>query len=213
MGNDWLTWHADYDDPESHLSHRRREVQRCLRRWLDDAGEGPLTVVSACSGDGRDLLEVLVGHRRARDVRARLLEVDSVLAGRARAFAAEQRLDGVEVVEGDAGLADSYVAMVPADLVMWCGVFGNLTETDVAATIRTTRQLAAPGATVVWTRGSFAGGGRVEPTDAIRGWFGDAGFEELSMDVPADRPYRVGVHRYTGDTEPLELGRRFFSFR
>lgn len=211
MGNDWLTWHADYDDPDSHLSHRRRAVQRCLRRWLDDAEDRPLTVVSACSGDGRDLLEVLAGHRRARDVSARLLEVDPVLAGRARAFADEQRLDGVEVVEGDAGLTDSYVGMVPADLVMWCGVFGNLTDSHVAATIRTTRQLAAPGATVVWTRGRFAD--RVEPTDAIRGWFGDAGFEELSMDIPADRPYRVGAHRYTGETEPLEPGRRFFVFR
>lgn len=210
---DWHAWHRDYDDPDSDLSRRRRTVQAALRAWLDQAGDGPLRVVSACAGDGRDLLEVLAGHPAAPRVTARLVELDDALARQAEDRAAATGLDGVEVLRGDAGSTDSYAGMVPADLVMWCGVFGNLTDDDVRATVRVTRQLAAPGAHVVWTRGSFADRDRVEPTALISDWFADAGFEPVSLDVPDDATYRVGVHRYAGQTDPLDAGRTFFTFR
>jgi len=209
---DWVAWHTGYDDPGSALSRRRRSVQESLRGWLDQAGDGPLRVVSACSGDGRDLVEVLADHEAAPRVTARLLELDPDLARRAEELAREHGLAGVEVVRADAGCTDSYAGAVPADLVMWCGVFGNLTDRDVRATAQVTRQLAAPGAHVVWTRGCFADRDPVEPTAAIRAWFAEAAFEEVSLDLPADSPYRVGVHRFTGTTEPLETGRRFFTF-
>jgi hypothetical protein len=158
------------------------------------------------------LLEVLARHVDAPRVHARLLEVDQGLAARAEARALEFGLDQVEVVRADAGCTDSYVGAVPADLVMWCGVFGNLSHDDVAATIAVTRQLAKPGAHVVWTRGRFADRDRVEPTDAIRAWFAQSGFDEVYLERPEDSPYRVGVHRYVGDTAPLEPGRTFFRF-
>ncbi|RYU12287.1 class I SAM-dependent methyltransferase [Nocardioides iriomotensis] len=209
---DWHDWYRDYDDPGSDLSRRLRSVQASLRAWLDRAGDGPLRIVSACAGDGRDLLEVLAGHPAAPRVTARLVELDDALAQRAEDVASAAGLDGVEVVRGDAGRTDSYAGMVPADLVLWCGVFGNLGDEDVRATIRTTRQLAAPGAHVVWTRGTCRGRDDVEPTDAIGAWFTDAEFELVSLDMPADTTYRVGVHRYGGRTEPLDPGRTFFAF-
>jgi hypothetical protein len=209
---DWAAWRAGYDDPDSPLSRRRRSVQRCLHRWLDEAPSGPLRVVSACSGDGRDLLEVLARHADAPRIHARLLEVDQGLAARAQKLAGEQGLDQVEVVRADAGCTDAYSGAVPADLVMWCGVFGNLSHADVAATIDVTRSLASPGAHVIWTRGRFADRDPVEPTDAIRAWFAESGFEEVSLDRPEDSPYRVGMHRFVGAPAPLELGRTFFRF-
>lgn len=209
---DWTQWHAGYEDPDSSLSRRRRSVQAGLRAWLDDAPARDLQVVSACSGDGRDLLEVLADHPAAPRVHARLLETDPGLAARAEALVGDLGLDGIEVVRADAGRTESYAGAVPADLVMWCGVFGNLSDDDVRATVRVTRQLAGPGAHVVWTRGSFADRDPVEPTDAIRSWFAEADFEPVSLDRPSDAHYRVGVHRFVGDTEPLEVARTFFTF-
>ncbi|MGI8899436.1 MAG: SAM-dependent methyltransferase [Nocardioides sp.] len=209
---DWMAWHADYEDPSSDLSGRRRSVQACIRRWLDDAGTGPLQVVSACSGDGRDLLEVLATHQAAGQVRARLVELDDALASRAEDYAREQHLDGVEVARADAGHSDSYARAVPADLVMLCGVFGNLSDADTRATVKVARQLCSRGATVVWTRGRFADRDPVEPTDAIRRWFNDAGFELVSLHAPEDRTYRVGFHRLGDEPEPLISGQRFFTF-
>jgi len=42
---------------------------------------------------------------------------------------------GVEVLGADAGTTSSYRAAVPADLVLVCGVFGNVTDADMMRTI------------------------------------------------------------------------------
>lgn len=210
---DWVQWHREYDDATSDLSRRRRSVQTALRRWFAETGPGPRQIVSACSGDGRDLLEVLVDQPDPARFRVRLLELDDDLAARAEEFARAASLDGVEVLRADAGLTDSYDGATPADLVMWCGVFGNLTDTDTRATIAATPQLCAPSATVVWTRGRFADrDGDLEPTDRLRGWFADAGFDEVSLDAPADTVYRVGVHRLSGPPGGLTHDARLFTF-
>ena len=116
------------------------------------------------------------------------------------------------MVRSDAGRTDSYVGAVPADLVLLCGVFGNLSDEDVQATVGAARQLCAAGGTVVWTRGRFVDRDPVEPTDEIRVWFDRAGFEEVSLDAPEDRSYRVGAHRFIEEPEPLVPGHRFFTF-
>jgi len=89
------------------------------------------------------------------------------------------------VVRSDAGCTDSYAGAVPADLVLLCGVFGNLSDEDVQATVGVARQLCTAGGTVAWTRGRFDRD-PVEPTDEIRVWFDRAGFEEVSLDAPKD---------------------------
>jgi hypothetical protein len=206
---DWRAWHLAYADPGSDLSRRRRSVQRQLGAWLDSRDEPSLRAVSACSGDGRDLLEVLARRPDGRRVSARLVELDESLAAQAREYAAAHGLDGVDVRQADAGRTGSYAGAVPADLVMMCGVWGNVTDEDVRASIGVLPRLCAPGATVVWTRGRFATG---DLTPEIRGWLAEEGFVEVAFDAPSDTTYRVGVHRL--DAEPRTLGPdgTFFTF-
>jgi hypothetical protein len=203
---DWHGWHQAYDDPASPLSRRLALVQGCIRAAFDHCAPGPIRAVSVCAGQGRDLLGVLAEHPRSADVRARLVELDprNVAVGRSAAAG----LPGVEVVLGDAAVTDAYAGAVPADLVLLCGIFGNLRDADIERTIHLAPQLCAPGGTVVWTRHTRA----PDVTPSVRGWFADAGFEELSFDARSDSAASVGAHRYVGSPVPLVPGTRFFTF-
>jgi hypothetical protein len=108
-----------------------------------------------CAGDGRDLLGVLPGHSRRRDVHARLVELDPELAARGAARAASLS-PHIDVVNADASVTSAYTGAVPADIVLVCGVFGNISDDDIAGTVAALPSLCAPGATVIWTRGTFA---------------------------------------------------------
>jgi hypothetical protein len=59
---DWLAWHRPYDDPDSPLARRLHVVQELVRAALDRSVPGPITAISICAGQGRDLLGVLVDH-------------------------------------------------------------------------------------------------------------------------------------------------------
>jgi hypothetical protein len=203
---DWRVWHADYDDPGSDLSRRLRCVQGHITTFLDER-PGPVRVVSACAGDGSDLLGVLAGRMDAGRVSGTLLETDPALAQRAEAAAAH--LPGlVQVHTADAGVTDSYAGAVPADLVLLCGVFGNISDADIRATISVLPQLCSPDATVIWTRGRDD----ADTVSKVRDWFCDAGLVESAFDAPDDARYRVGVHLFTGSPRPLQPGGRFFTF-
>src|SRR3954453_3021839 len=80
---DWDSWHAGYGNPSSLLSERLRLVQRHIADWLDASAPTPVTVLSSCAGDGRDLLEVLEGRTDADRVTATLIEGDARNAERA----------------------------------------------------------------------------------------------------------------------------------
>ena len=183
-------------------------MQRQITQWLDERRDDRLRVVSACAGDGRDLLEVLAARPDRARVTATLLELDEGLASAAEEYAAAHDL-AVDVRRGDAGTTDSYAGAVPADLVQMCGVFGNVTDDDLRATIAALPQLCTPGATVIWTRGRFATG---DLTGEIRAWFADEGFEEVAFDAPWNAKYRVGTHRLVAAPRPLALGQTFFRF-
>jgi len=205
---DWAFWFREYDRRGSYLATRLALVQMRIREWLERAPPGPLRAVSLCAGEGRDLLGVLAGHARAHDVAARLVELDPRSAAVARLGARLAGLAGVEVVEGDAGASDAYAGAVPADLVLACGVFGNVTDGDIEATVAALPSLCAPGATVVWTR-------HRRPPDRtvdIRRWLERAGFEEVAFDGPDGFLFSVGTHRLAGRPAPFAAGRRLFSF-
>lgn len=204
----WAAWHARYADPGSALSRRLRLVQEHINAWLDATAPAPVTVLSICAGDGRDLLDVLMRRTDGGRVRATLVEADAGLAGRGAEVAREAGLSGCTVRQADASRTDAYIGAAPADLVLLCGVLGNISSHDAARTVATLPQLCAPDATVVWTRH------RREPdlTPAARRWFAEAGFHELSFTAPADVGWSVGVHRFTGDSQPLLEGRRLFTF-
>jgi hypothetical protein len=204
---DWHAWHQPYDEAGSPLAIRLALVQQRIRVVLDAAPAGPIDVVSACAGQGRDLLGVLADHPRRGDVRARLVELDARLAEDAR-NAVPTDLSNVDVVTGDASTTSAYAGAVPADLVLFCGVFGNITDDDIHYSVDHLSMLCAHGATVIWTRH------RKPPdlTPTIRQWFSDAGYDELAWDAPDEVFISVGTHRLMRNPVPLEPDIRLFTF-
>ena len=204
----WQQWHDPYEDPTSYLSHRLLEVQRQTAMVLDSCPAGPIQVLSICAGQGRDLIGVLATHPRTRDVSARLIELDEVNAAYARESARNLDLDNVEVVVGDASVTDHYAGAVPADLVMVCGVFGNISDRDIARTISYLPSLCRPGARVVWTRHRRA----PDVTPSLRASFERVGFVEEQFAAPEEFEYTVGTHRLEVAPGRYSPGRRLFTF-
>ena len=208
MGRDWKQWHDAYADPNSSLSRRLATVQRLIAGALDAAPPGALRLVSMCAGEGRDVLGVLPDHPRRDDVRVRLVELDPDLAERARAAAASAGLPQVEVVTGDAGSVDAYAGMVPADVVLVCGVFGNITDADIANTVAILPQLCNPSATVIWTRHRQV----PDVTPAIRRWFAESGFDEVAFESEGAGGFGVGAARYASEPRAFTPGAHLFRF-
>jgi hypothetical protein len=205
---DWVQWHRDYDDPGSVLSRRLALVQGHLRAELDSAPAGELRLISLCAGQGRDVIGVLAGHPRRGDVLARLVEWDERNVAVAREAAQAAGLDGVEVLQADAGITDVCVGAVPARIVVVCGIFGNISVDDIQGTVAALPSLCAPDALVLWTRHR----GAPDLTPAIRAWFSEAGFREEAFHVSDDNFMAVGLHRLTGEPAALVPGRRLFTF-
>ncbi|MET0453697.1 MAG: class I SAM-dependent methyltransferase [Mycobacterium sp.] len=204
----WAGWHQGYADPDSDLSRRLVHVQRRLSEGLDAVPAGPIRLISLCAGEGRDVLGVLPDHPRRDDVTARLVELDPDVAATARSSTAALGLDRVEVVTGDAGTAAAYAGLAPADVVLACGIFGNVVDDDIRRTIRGLAQLCKPGATVLWTRHR----GAPDLTPQIRTWFGEADFDEVGFDYEDGRNFAVGTQRFRGVTARLDPSARFFEF-
>ena len=204
---DWHAWHDDYDVPDSNLSRRLDVVQDRIRKALDGCPAGPLRVLSICAGQGRDLLGVLATHPRRQDVVARLVELDERNAAAARAAAEAAGLRGIEVIVGDASVTDHYAGMVPAHLVLACGLFGNITDEDIERTAGYVSRMCKADGLVVWTR-------HRRPPDIVPQlcrWFGQYGFE-LDFLTPPHLTFGVGVHRSTAEPSALEMGHRMFTF-
>ena len=183
-------------------------VKRLLDTVLDEQ-RGEVQVISICAGAGLDVLGVLENREGVRKrVRALLVEADPTLADGARAWARELGSDGVEVVTGDAAETSRYADVAPADVVMVCGVFGNLSDFDMQRTIRALPQLCRTGGSVIWTRHRRA----PDKTPEIRAWFAAAGFEERAFDSAGENTFGVGRHVLTAPSDPLVTGQRLFTF-
>ncbi|MEU6259062.1 class I SAM-dependent methyltransferase [Streptomyces sp. NPDC047043] len=204
---DWYEWHDTYDRADSPLVQRLATVQGRIRDALDRAPAGPLTAVSVCAGQGHDLIGALTGHPRRHDVRARLVELDERNVAAARRAAEAAGLPGVEVVVGDAASTDHYPDLAPADLVLLCGVLGNITDADVERVLDHCTQLCRTGGTVVWTRNRKA----PDLVPQVCAWLEERGFERQWVSDPGF-VQAVGAHRYTGKPRRLPLGERMFDF-
>jgi hypothetical protein len=204
--NEWVAWHEQYRKG-SPLTMRLAVVQDLIRAALDACAPGPIRIISMCAGDGRDLLGVLSDHPRRADVQARLVELDPVLAERGR-IEAESVSSALEFVHGDAAMTSAYLGAVPADIVLVCGVFGNISDDDVRRTIEYLPTLCATGAAVIWTRGTFA----PDLTPAIRTWFAHAGYTELAFVAIPDTTVGVGAGRMSVPPVPFAPGVTLFTF-
>jgi putative methyltransferase len=184
-------------------------VQQRIADALDAAPAGTVRAISACAGQGRDILGVLAEHRRAGDVRARLVELDGRNVAAARAAIDAIGLgEHVQAVQGDAGNTSVFEGAVPADLVLFCGIFGNVPDRDVERTVRLLPMMCAPGATVLWTRHRE----RPDLTPTIREWFAASGFEEVAFDAPESMWISVGTNRFVGPAAPYQAGVELFAF-
>jgi hypothetical protein len=204
---DWYAWHGAYDRDDSALTRRLRTVRRRIALTLDDAPPGPLRAISVCAGQGHDLIGALAGHPRRGDVTARLVELDPRNTAAAERSARGLGLTGVEVVTADASRTDAYAGLVPAQLVLLCGVFGNITFPDIERTVDTATALCARGGTVLWTRNRKVPGA----IERICGWFEERGFDRLWVNDPRD-PQGIAAHRFTGAPRPLPAGESMFTF-
>lgn len=206
MTSHWVRWHEDYERPGSTQARRLQAVVGLLTDVFDAAPPGPIRVLSLCSGDGRDLAGALAGHPRAGDVTGVLVEADAALAA-----GAEANMSGVApgliVRCADAGDPASFADRAPADVVLLCGIFGNVAPADVAATVDAVPSLSAPGAAVLWTRH------RRQPdvTPWIRQRFHDAGCPAEAFASSGPGGFAVGVQRVASPSS-APLPARLFTF-
>jgi hypothetical protein len=203
--SDWAAWHEPYDQPGSSLDRRLARVRYRIHEALDGMPPGPISVISMCAGQGRDLLGVLPNHPRRDDVSALLVELDPRNVEYARRSAHGLR---VEVQQGDASLCAAYQGFVPADLVLVCGVFGNVSDADIRHTVANLPRLCRTGSTVIWTRHREA----PDATPMIREWFSEHGFRDIGFDSEDGFKYGVGTQQLTGPPLPYQRDLRLFDF-
>lgn len=196
MTKDWIAWHEDYDIPGSSLARRLTVVRDHIARALA-AAPHPVRLISMCAGDGRDVLPLLPAGARAV-----LVELDPALAARAE----RSGLADVVVRREDAGMIDAYLSGVPADIVLACGVFGNISDDDIRRTVAALPSLLAAGGHVVWTRAGSAGAA------FVRECFAGSGFAEVEFTAPDDAKFRVGTHRLVVEPSTPVPGTRLFRF-
>lgn len=210
MAKDWFEWHDLYQT-DARLQQRLEIVREYITRSLDAIPSGQIQVVSACAGDGRDLLGVLSNHPRAQDVQARLVELNPQLVERGRAaIEAIGLTEQIEFINGDATLAAAYSGAVPADIVIVCGIFGNLAnEAELQRLIRNLSYLSKSGTFVLWTRGHLDG---VAHSETVRRLFQEAGFEEVDFRLTQTGDMGVGIHRYSGENTPVPSEEQLFEF-
>ena len=207
---DWLAWHAAYDDPSSPISGRLRRVRWHLAQAIDQAPAGPVRLVSLCAGQGRDVLGILPAHPRRHDVRALLVEADARNAELARRAADEAGVPQVEVCLADAGVVANFADALPADVLLLCGIFGNISDRDIKRTVDAAPALCGVNATVIWTRH------RRPPdlTPRIRAWFAGNGFDEIAFEaLSLSTSISIGVNRLRDAPSPGLPGHPLFTFR
>jgi hypothetical protein len=185
-------------------------VQKHIAAALAECRPGPIEIVSICAGDSRDLIAVLADHPRRDDVRAWLLETDPDSLDRGNAAAHEMGLQGqLKFLAADAGRANSYLGMVPVDLVVVVGVLGNQRNAEVPGFLSCLPMLCKTGGSVIWTRSLVANEG-AEQVPAIRACLRWIGFEELQFELTIPHGFAVGRARFDGTVLPLDPARFFF---
>lgn len=206
---DWVKWHHAYDEPGSSLARRLGVVRQRIDEALTMVGCDSSRVLSLCSGDGRDLIPVLARLPSDRTPLAILVEKTEGLAEAAKARALSAGLSRVSIVLGDAGDPAVFIDHLPVNLLLLCGIFGNISTEDIKTTIASVPSLLAPGGFVIWTRGNQ------EPDlrERIRQWFVEAGLDEVSFDGHPE-PFGVGVSRRIEPRPAVEatLRPRLFTF-
>jgi hypothetical protein len=207
-GKDWKKWHTLYDDNDSGLAKRLRLVQESISDSLPNTIEDRFQIIDICSGDGRDLLDVLAHYPVKEQVYSYLVELDERLAEESKNTANEKGLPNVAVINGDASALRTYVSVPRADLILLCGVFGNISSADIQNTIETLPQLSKQGTKVIWTRHLR----QPETIPIIQNLFIANNFSKVDFKTTDDRSYVIATYEFHGSPEPPESNTRLFTF-
>lgn len=206
---DWYDWHEGYAPGSgSHLVRRLQVVSDLVRRALDSCEPGPIVAASLCAGQGDDLLGVLEDHPRANDFEALLVELDARNTAVIDRRAAAAGLISVRSLAADAGSTDALRDVAPVDVLLLCGMLGNITMVDAERTIAAIPMLVRSGGTIVWTRRNVP----VDQTPRLRAAFDAIGCMSIDFVDPADDKFTVGFERFEGMAAPLVPGRQLFDF-
>jgi hypothetical protein len=207
--DNWSTWHNEYENEDSELNARKRAVQAHVSALAAECPPGPVTIVSICGGQGREVIGALAKHARRADVRGRIVELDEENAAFARASAKQAGLSNLEVLTGDASLAASYDGLPPADVVVISGVFGHLSNVDRVNLISFVRQIVRNGANVVYTFFRWD----EDQVQKLRGYFHEQLFEETSFETLGGKfKFIIGRARYSASPLPFAPGAKIFQF-
>jgi len=210
MPKDWFAWHDNYRT-RPRMRQRLQIVREYISTCLHKYPPGKITVVSVCAGDGRDLIGTLFDHPRSSDVCARLIELDPRLVEAGRTAAKSAGLgEQLEFVCADATQSSVYAGVAPADLVLVCGVFGNVPEAELQGLTWSLRFLCRKDGFIIWTRDLIEDGDR--RLAVIRELLHESGFEEVSFKMTLAGNMGVGTHRYLGEPLPLPDDQQLFVF-
>jgi hypothetical protein len=189
-----------------------REVLDEIPNPADSPNPETFRMVSMCAGQGRDVIDVLATHPRREAVSALLVELDPALVSFAQDRAAAAGVERqVRIEQGDAAQSRRYADYVPADLVLVCGVFGNISAGDIARTIEALPGWCKSGAHLIWTRHRRP----PDATPAIRAQCAAAGFTELAFVAPEDTVMTVGHYRlraHPPGSAPFDPDQTLFDF-
>ena len=86
----------------------------------------------------------------------------------------------------------NFADVLPVDVLLLAGIFGNVCDADIKRTIDAAPALCTLGATVIWTRHRRP----PDVTGLMRSWFASGGFEQVAFDeIDSEYLASVGVHR------------------
>ena len=208
---DWVRWHENYEASPA-LRARILVVREHLSRCFDSHPPGVIRVLSICAGDARDLIGLLATHPRKMDVKAYLVEDNAELVENGRKVIVEAGFEEqLQFVVADATISSTYLGLVPVDVVLMAGVFGNLRSEEVARLIRNLSSLCKCGGYVVWTRHRRLHNG-LNQIALIRRLFSESDFEEILIEDTPDDSFTIGSHRYKGAGQVLRGGIKLFEF-
>ncbi|MCP1479320.1 class I SAM-dependent methyltransferase family protein [Pseudomonas chlororaphis] len=208
----WQSWHENYRD-FSPLQARLVEVSRQVAEAIDSMASPHVQILSLCAGDGRDLLQALSSVQAGKAVDATLIEFDQALVDQGRrAFAAQGWGDSVRFRCADATLFSTYRDLPKVELVMVCGVFGNVRNEHVQRLIGALPGFCRPGARVVWTRSLNEFDDGEAAADHIRRCFVRSGFREAVFARTPEGTFAVGSFIYEGEQECLPATGQIFEF-
>ncbi len=203
----WESWHDPYRDKDSYLSHRLETVKRRLKESIGQF-EVPVKVLSLCAGQGHDVIQTLRENPSLNISKALLVELDpkNVSIGEG-----EIRLSGLENVsylEGDAANMALYSDFVPVEILMLCGIFGNITLEDIRKTLAASSSFLTLGGTLIWTRHRR----KPDVTPKIRNWCEEFGYQEVAFDAPDKDDFSVGTYQLEKAPLPFVSDGKLFQF-